>query len=164
MVSFNLARMLWPFLWEMFFGKRKLMDAARNNTKRFIFLGVVVLSFIFNLFAIPKLIMLSNDYLELQKHYKDYQQDVKTHYAPPARVQYYDTRVKQLDDEVVACRFELHHRYIPTPTPIPIPRGRPKANTVTPAPNPAPDAQYDAEHASDLMDHWSSLKNRTRGH
>jgi len=141
-VTLKVLRFLWPFVREMVLGEKTLPEAVKTNKGRVFIIGLIFVSFVTNLYIVPKVWSISSDYIDLKK----------THEALLAKSQ---------NPAPVAVK--------PTPTvKPPTARDSPKdlvANSTpaTPAPtpptNPTPPAQTSA-HLNDRFDRWKATMRR----
>ena len=70
MILLKVLKMLWPFIKEMIIGKNSLRYAVRKNRIRVIFFFLVIFSFVINWIAIPKLVIISANYIKLEQELK----------------------------------------------------------------------------------------------
>lgn len=70
MMLFNIVKLTWPFFKEMIIGKNSLRYAIRKNRVRVAFFFAVMLSFIVNWVVVPRLFMISSDYIKLEQELK----------------------------------------------------------------------------------------------
>ena len=68
----------WPFLKEMILGEKTLKESLKTHKGRVLLIGVILFSIALNFFAIPKLVAISREHIELRKKYKE-----MTEPAPP---------------------------------------------------------------------------------
>lgn len=74
----------WPFLKEMILGEKTVKQAVETNKWRVLTLGVILMSISLNFLAVPKLISVTQDYLELRKKYLSSQEEIaKLKSRPP---------------------------------------------------------------------------------
>ncbi len=67
MLIINVIKQTWPFFKEMIIGKNSLRYAIRKNRVRVAFFFAVMLSFIVNWIAVPRLFMISSDYIRMEQ-------------------------------------------------------------------------------------------------
>ncbi len=70
MLAIKILSFLWPFIKEMVLGKHTLIEAIRKNAKRFFFMSAFFASIGLNILMIPRLVQISNDYINLNKKYE----------------------------------------------------------------------------------------------
>lgn len=66
----RLILLIWPFLWEMLIGDKPLKQAIFTHKKQILIILLICGSIVLNGFLLPRLIMISKDYVELQREYK----------------------------------------------------------------------------------------------
>lgn len=71
MLVFRVLAFLWPFLKEMFLGDKTLTQAVKQRKGRVFIIAVIFASICLNFFAIPRLVEISHDYIELKKKYAE---------------------------------------------------------------------------------------------
>lgn len=70
MSAFKLISFLFPFIKEMVLGEKTVRDALKTNKMKVVVLVIIMLSFILNVYFLPKLIRISADYVRLERKYK----------------------------------------------------------------------------------------------
>lgn len=66
---FKVLAFIWPFIKEMVLGDKTLKEAIQDNKTKVLFAGIVMLSFALNFFAVTRLVVISKDFVVLQKKY-----------------------------------------------------------------------------------------------
>jgi len=80
MISLRIATLLWYFFRELLLGKKTLVQAAKTNPGKFLTVVVVVASLLTNVHLLPKIILLADRNIALEKSYKKLQEEsVKGH-------------------------------------------------------------------------------------
>lgn len=69
MLMWRTVTLLWPFLKELFLGKKTLGEALKTNKGRVFLIFAIVGSFAMNVWLIPNVIRISADYVELKHRY-----------------------------------------------------------------------------------------------
>lgn len=62
--------LIWPFLWEMLIGDKPLKKAIFTHKKQILIILLICGSIVLNGFLLPRLVMISKDYVELQRDYQ----------------------------------------------------------------------------------------------
>ena len=70
MILLKVLKLIWPFIKEMIIGKNSLRYAIRKNRIRVAFFFAVILSFVINWVAVPKLFIISANYIKLEQELK----------------------------------------------------------------------------------------------
>lgn len=70
MLVFKTISLLWPFLRELFLGRKTLKEALRTHKGRCVAIAIILASFAFNTWSSQKLVAISRAYIELEKKYK----------------------------------------------------------------------------------------------
>ena len=70
MMLLNVIKLLWPFIKEMIIGKNSLRYAIRKNRIRVAFFFAVILSFVVTWVTVPKLFMISANYIKIEQELK----------------------------------------------------------------------------------------------
>lgn len=89
-----------PFIKEMIIGKNSWRYAIRRNKIKIIFFLLVILSFILNWVTIPRIVILSTDYLQLQKENKVLLEAPKKCMNDLADLQHSHLVIKELKDKI----------------------------------------------------------------
>lgn len=66
----------WPFLKEMVLGEKSVQDAVTSNKLRLVTLGLILMSLALNMFTIPKLVSVTQQYLDLRHQYQNSQDEL----------------------------------------------------------------------------------------
>lgn len=115
MVMLNVIKLTWPFFKEMIIGRNSLRYAMRKNRVKVLFFFVVMLSFVVNWITVPRLFMISSDYIKLEKEFKATKETMAT-YKDDVEL------VEQAKDELIVLRAkvkELDGKQCLAPTPFP---------------------------------------------
>lgn len=70
MLMWKTIGLLWPFLKELFLGKKTLREALKTNKGRVFLIVVIIGSVLMNLWLIPNIVRISTDYVELKHRYE----------------------------------------------------------------------------------------------
>jgi hypothetical protein len=62
---------IWPFLKEMFLGDKTLKEAIKTNKMRVVIAVGILLSIAFNFVALPRLVTLTYDYVNLKRKHDE---------------------------------------------------------------------------------------------
>lgn len=87
---FKILTFLWPFIKELVLGEKTVRQAIRSNRWKLVLTIVICISFVVNLLAVPRLVVMANDYVKLNKKY-----ELQT------------TVIKDLNDKVTKLEIEL---------------------------------------------------------
>lgn len=66
----NFLKFLWPLIKELVLGEKSFKDALRTNKMRASLIILIFVSIITNFFAIPRIVSITRDHLELVKKYE----------------------------------------------------------------------------------------------
>jgi len=102
MLAWKTITLLWPFLKELFLGKKTLREALKTNKGRVFFIGVIIGSFVVNMWAIPTILRMGMEFVDLKHKYEALSNPEGPPQsaapapapAPTASAQKYDTLVK----------------------------------------------------------------------
>ena len=150
MFIFKVLAFLWPFLREMILEKKTLGEALKTNKKKVLLIFVILASLGMNLFFIPKLVQISEDFIKLRQQNTLLQAnvtDLTSKYAAcsVAPVKPAETpKVPELPAGVVQ------------PTPIPSTPSTPKKKPTTKPISPP----NSTDRYGDLMDQMRKLQHR----
>jgi hypothetical protein len=67
MFEIKILAFLWPFLKEMILGKKTIAESIKTNKKKVGLVFLVVGSLFLNMFTVQKLVIISEEYIKLQK-------------------------------------------------------------------------------------------------
>ncbi len=102
-----LIKASWPFFKEMIIGKNSLRYAIRKNRIRVAFFGCVMISFIINWYAVPRLFYITNKYIHLEKELKatretieSYKYDKNSIDTTNKEIEALKAKVKEYEDKV----------------------------------------------------------------
>jgi uncharacterized protein YueI len=87
---FKILTFLWPFIKELVLGEKTVRQAIKSNRWKLVLTIVICISFVVNLLAVPRLVVMANDYVKLNKKY-----ELQT------------TVIKNLNDKVTKLEIEL---------------------------------------------------------
>lgn len=127
MLVLRTITLLWPFLRELFLGRKTLREAMRTHKGRCFAIAVILASFAYNTWSTQKLISISRGYVELKQKYNAVTKNDKGDFTPSQEV------VEDLKDEVNRLRDE-NQRLKPKAPAVPAP--------ATPTTVTAPDDRY----------------------
>lgn len=71
MLAWKTITLLWPFLKELFLGKKTLSEALKTNKGRVFLMAAIIGSVAMNLWLVPNIVRISTDYVELKHKYDD---------------------------------------------------------------------------------------------
>lgn len=71
MLMWRTITLLWPFLKELFLGKKTLREALKTNKGRVLLIGAIIGSVVMNIWLVPNIVRISADYVELKHKYDD---------------------------------------------------------------------------------------------
>lgn len=71
MLYIKLVQFAWPFLKEMFLGKKTLQEALRDAKGRLAAVAIVIGSILLNYITVPKLVAISKDYVLLRNKHEE---------------------------------------------------------------------------------------------
>lgn len=71
MLMWRTITLLWPFLKELFLGKKTLREALKTNKGRVAIIIGIIGSVVLNIWLVPNIVRISTDYVELKHKYDD---------------------------------------------------------------------------------------------
>jgi uncharacterized membrane protein len=69
MLAWKTITLLWPFLKELFLGKKTLREALKTNKGRVFLIMMIIGSVVMNVWLIPNIVRISADYVDLKHKY-----------------------------------------------------------------------------------------------
>lgn len=69
MLIWRTITLLWPFLKELFLGKKTLREALKTNKGRVFIILAIIGSVVMNIWLVPNIVRISADYVELKHKY-----------------------------------------------------------------------------------------------
>lgn len=99
MLVLRTITLLWPFLRELFLGRKTLREAMRTHKGRCFAIVVILGSFAYNTWSTQKLISISKGYVELKQKYNAVVTTDKGKLAPPEEVDHLKDEVERLRQE-----------------------------------------------------------------
>lgn len=92
----------WPFVKEMLLGDKTFGQALKTNKFKTLFAVLIMLSFAMNILAVPRLFVITNEYLALSKKYQELVKSLEpgVHKAPNAGI-IVDDRETGVDNGVI---------------------------------------------------------------
>lgn len=122
MLMWRTITLLWPFLKELFLGKKTLREALKTNKGRVFIILAIIGSVVMNIWLVPNIVRISADYVEL-KHKYDTLKSTDTPASAPIEisnpVHQYETQVhpdKVADALPAAARSPASAPVVPTAT------------------------------------------------
>lgn len=70
MLMWRTITLLWPFLKELFLGKKTLREALKTNKGRVFVILAIIGSVVMNVWLVPNIIRISADYVDLKHRYE----------------------------------------------------------------------------------------------
>jgi hypothetical protein len=120
MLAWKTVTLLWPFLKELFLGKKTLREALKTNKGRvFVILGIIG-SVILNVWLVPNIVRISADYVDLKHRYDDLKKSDDTKQpappTPPTKVKTDIAAAKVTDSLPAGYRSPASAPEVPTAT------------------------------------------------
>lgn len=94
MLMWRTITLLWPFLKELFLGKKTLREALKTNKGRVFVIMAIIGSVVMNIWLVPNIIRISADYVELKHKYETLRSDPPVTAPAPDPVQKYQSQVR----------------------------------------------------------------------
>jgi hypothetical protein len=120
MLAWKTITLLWPFLKELFLGKKTLREALKTNKGRVFVILAVIGSVIMNVWLVPNTMRISLDYVELKHKYDDLKKsdDEKqpAPATPPTKVKTDIAAAKVTDSLPASYRSPASAPEVPTAT------------------------------------------------
>jgi hypothetical protein len=76
MISLRVVTMMWSFFRELILGKKTLAQAAKTNPGKVVLLVTVVASLITNVHVIPKIVVLADRNIALERSYNKLKEEI----------------------------------------------------------------------------------------
>jgi hypothetical protein len=134
---FKILTFLWPFIKELVLGEKTVRQAIKSNRWKLVLTIVICISFVVNLLAVPRLVVMANDYVKLNKKY-----ELQT------------TVIKDLNDKVTKLEIELK-------TKPPVPKEEPPSTvTVHGKRLPKPPKTTTTDTKDSVKNHFDKIKEK----